>query len=297
VYVQHEDPSGEPFYYPAGVYVGRVGNASAVRVIDSEVVNLINLAAKDGVVGREHPDEGPPTLNVPPLPGIPIAHLRVEVSPECAANAGAKWWAEGYPNQRFSPGELVGAVASTYTIRLTQVSGYVAPSRTVTLTAGQTNSISVVYRPVGGAWLKVDLGPQAAVLAGARWFLVEEPTNRWVSSQMINRAPCNYTVDFLPLAGFDTPAPRPVTLVYGRTNTITASYTPISVSLWLTMENGLFIFGPSGASWRVEINNELLKPSAWSNFTTIRLNNSVQLIPNTVPTNTGSRFYRAVQAP
>jgi hypothetical protein len=105
--------------------------------------------------------------------------------------------------------------------------------------------------------------------------------------------PCSYDVDFVPVPGFLKPNQTNVTLVYGQTNVVNATYTPM-LSLNLHRDTGLALSGPIGTTWRVEFKPGLEAGHEWSNLTTAILSNSPQWVPGTRPTSTANRFYRSV---
>jgi hypothetical protein len=119
-------------------------------------------------------NNGPIILNVPNLPGVPIGYLLVSCTPACAASNRPIWHIQNYTN-RLASGDLVAAIAYTYTLGFDPLPGYAAPALTnVTLTAGQTNIVNAAYTALGPGYLKVSLVPQGAPDAGARWFLAGE---------------------------------------------------------------------------------------------------------------------------
>jgi hypothetical protein len=84
------------YYYPAAVYLGTLGSAensvSVVRAINSEVVNLINLASSLGDAGTNN--TGGCVLTIVPLEGLSAAHpayVQVALNPSAAVQAGAGW--------------------------------------------------------------------------------------------------------------------------------------------------------------------------------------------------------------
>ena len=75
LYVQYDG-----YYYPAGVYLGSLYNgtvpyASAVRAIDSNVVNLVNLAASLGDTGTNYSGGGVGLRSFPVWPSAPITRV------------------------------------------------------------------------------------------------------------------------------------------------------------------------------------------------------------------------------
>jgi hypothetical protein len=167
------------------------------------------------------------------------------------------------------------------------------------VTASNISTIVGTYRPIQGASLRVNLGPADAITAGARWFIVGE-SNTWASSEMASLAPCGHLVSLAPLPGFETPAAQPVTLTYGRTNVLTLNYRRLPV-LSLTRQGDLSLTlrlsGSIGATYEVQIRPDLSPGSVWTNLLTTNLANQTELIAQTLQTNRGSLFYRAVLKP
>ncbi len=96
VYVQYNG-----YYYPAGIYLGTLYNgvtpyASAVRAIDSAVVNLITNAAALGDSGTNHTGGG--VITIIPNQAISAAtpgYLQFMLGPPEAVAAGAAWKLSG----------------------------------------------------------------------------------------------------------------------------------------------------------------------------------------------------------
>lgn len=87
------------YYYPAGVYLGTVNNgteASAVRAIDSNVVNLITNAASLGDLGTNHTGGG--VITIVPNQAISAGnpgYVQFQVGPRSAVLAGGGWRVQG----------------------------------------------------------------------------------------------------------------------------------------------------------------------------------------------------------
>jgi len=107
-FLSYPGNSGGPFYvqfngyyYPAGVYLGTLYNgaqpyASAVRAIDSDVVNLITLAATQGDTGTNHTGGGVITI----IPNQNISantpgYVQFQLAPPAAVQQGAAWRLQG----------------------------------------------------------------------------------------------------------------------------------------------------------------------------------------------------------
>jgi hypothetical protein len=149
--------SGGPFYvqfngyyYPAGVYLGTLYNgivpyASAVRAIDSDVVNLITLAATQGDSGTNN-SGGVITLVVnQPLSTANPAYVMVQLGPPAAIAAGAGWRLSTDPaNSYLSGTNSVDTVTTTNaTLVFKSISGWNPPTnQTVSLTRGGLTIVS-----------------------------------------------------------------------------------------------------------------------------------------------------------
>jgi hypothetical protein len=92
------------YYYPAGVYLGTLYSgvtpyASAVRAIDSAVVNLITNAASLGDSGTNHTGGG--VITFIPNQAVSASHpgyLQFILGPPAAVAAGAAWELQGDTN-------------------------------------------------------------------------------------------------------------------------------------------------------------------------------------------------------
>ncbi len=160
-FLSYPGNSGGPFYvhfdgyyYPAGVYLGTLFNgvvpyASAVRAIDSNVVNLINLAAILGTSGTNNSGGGVIVV----IPGAGIASnpglVEVTIAPPAAAQAGGAWKFGNLSTADYStqnPSAL--AVTSTNAIKLQfkPIPGWNLPTnRTVTVSAGSVSTLTATY--------------------------------------------------------------------------------------------------------------------------------------------------------
>lgn len=118
------------YYYPAGVYLGTLYNgvvpsASAIRAIDSDVVNLITLAQTQGDNGTNHTGGG--VITIIPNTAVNAAHpgyIQWRLGPPAALLAGAGW-------------RLVGDAA---------FSGLTNYTRAVL----NTNTVAVEFKPIPG---------------------------------------------------------------------------------------------------------------------------------------------------
>ncbi len=101
---------------------------------------------------------------------------------------------------------------------------YVPTAQQVRLTGGQGASLTGTYtRDLRPGLLQVALYPPAAVTAGARWRV--GTTGAWQGNgASLSLAPGSYSVEFQPVAAWNTPAPVSVTVPNGATATTSGSY-------------------------------------------------------------------------
>src|SRR6185436_9301702 len=123
------------YYYPAGIYLGTLYNgiqpiASLVRAIDSDVVNLITLAAAQGDSGTNNTGGG--VITIVPSQGVSArtpAYLQVQLAPSAAVRAGAAWRLQG--DTAFSSAtNYTRAVTTTnsFAVEFKNIVGWNAPS-------------------------------------------------------------------------------------------------------------------------------------------------------------------------
>ena len=148
-------------YYPAAVYLETLFNgsqpyASAVRAINSDVTNLINLAATEGDSGSNFGGGGVVTLSGVVLGGWMRGsssqvssnnpgYVQIQLQPASAVEAGAGWRLQGDATYNISDGvELV--YSSNVLIEFAPVNGYSLPTnQTITVVPGQVSSSIALY--------------------------------------------------------------------------------------------------------------------------------------------------------
>ena len=224
------------YYYPAGVYLGTLFNgtqpyASAVRAIDSEVVNLLGLAAVLGNGGTNSAgtnNTGGGVITVSPGQGISATNagnVGINLGPPAAVQAGAGWRVQG--DTAYSP--------SGYYERVTS-----------------TNAI---------------------------------------------------IIEFAPIPGWNPPANNQTIAVYGgQITNVTALYSDLPPSLSYSPAEGLRLFGASMLTYRIESTTNLSQPIGWITNATISLSNltltnNSKVIAGTRPDNSTRRFFRASRTP
>ncbi|HXR04475.1 MAG TPA: NHL repeat-containing protein [Verrucomicrobiae bacterium] len=167
LYVQYNG-----YYYPAGVYLGSLYNgttpyASAVRAIDSDVVNLITNAAASGYTGGNYAGGGVITF----IPSQAVNSnspgcLQFWLAPPAAVAAGAAWRLQGDTNDNDygSATNFTWPVRSTnaFGVQFKPVAGWNLPTdQTVTVQPGQITAYTAFYtvtNPVLVAGKSVGLG-------------------------------------------------------------------------------------------------------------------------------------------
>ena len=137
VYVMYADN----IYYPAGVYLGSMGNLSLVRAIDSNVVNLINRSSDLGDQGTNFTGGGVITIVASQTvnAGNP-GYVQVRLGPSAAVAAGAGWRRQGDTGQFNTNVNATIAVTSSngFTLEFrTNVTGWNPPPSRVLQVAPQ----------------------------------------------------------------------------------------------------------------------------------------------------------------
>jgi hypothetical protein len=153
LYVQYDG-----YYYPAGVYLGTLFNgtvpyASAVRAIDSNVVNLITNA--QAVVKGGTNNSGGGVIDV--IPGQGIAGnpglVEVTIAPPAAARAGGAWKFSNLSDADYSsanPSALAVSSTNAVALQFKPIPGWSLPTnRSVSVSAGSVTSLTAAYTPAG----------------------------------------------------------------------------------------------------------------------------------------------------
>ena len=146
------------YYYPAGVYLGTlysgtVPYGSAVRAIDSNVVNLITLAQTQGDNGTNNTGGGVITI-IPnqAISGSNPGYVQLHLEPPGAVAAGAAWKLSGDTTYSTAT-NYTRAVFTTnaVTLEFKPVTGWNLPTnQTVTVAPGQPAVLTAVYTVAGG---------------------------------------------------------------------------------------------------------------------------------------------------
>jgi hypothetical protein len=146
------------YYYPAGVYLGIINNGSyesAVRAIDSDVVNLITNAEALADYGSNHTGGG--VITIIPSQAVSASnpgYLQFLLGPPAAVLAGAGWKLQG-DTAYSSATNYIRAVLSTnsFTVLFKPINGWNVPlSQPVSVEPGEittiTNALYTVNNPV-----------------------------------------------------------------------------------------------------------------------------------------------------
>jgi hypothetical protein len=127
------------YFYPAGVYLGTLNGQSVVRAIDSNVTNLITLAATLGDAGTNFNGGG--VITVVPnqsISAVNPGYLQIQLGPPSAVQAGAAWLLQ--PGAIFSTAtNFTEAIFSTNAVALTfrSIPGWNVPTnQSVSITPG-----------------------------------------------------------------------------------------------------------------------------------------------------------------
>jgi len=152
VFVQYP-PNG--MYYPAAVYLGTLFDytglptASVVRAIDSNVFNLINLAASAGASGTNNSGGGVVTFSG----GFGITNnpggVEVTILPLAAVQAGAAWTLSNVSNYGYSrqnPSSLGVSTTNAQELLFKPIPGWNLPTnQSVSVLAGHVTPIVALY--------------------------------------------------------------------------------------------------------------------------------------------------------
>jgi hypothetical protein len=135
-----------------------------------------------------------------------------------------------------------------YTVEFNDVSGWTKPAnQTVAISDGQTTDAGGTYTPPAGS-LRVTVGPQGAIDAGAKWRIVG--TSTWFDGGDTEAGiPVGqYSVEFSDVTGWTKPGNQTVTISNGQTTTATSTYLLQTGYLRVTISPSGAV--NAGAKWR-----------------------------------------------
>jgi len=199
------------YYYPAGVYLGTLFNgavpyASAVRAIDSEVVNLITNAATLGDTGTNNAGGGVITIIPTQVSASNPGYLQCQLAPPAAVQAGAAWRLQG---------DTAWSTATNYTRAVSK-----------------TNAIVVQFKPIAG-W-NLPMNQTVMVFPGQ------------IISQTAFYAVTNPVLVAGKSVGLGiTGTTGTVYQLQGRTNLTSGSWLPVSTNTILTNGFNLLLPNPA----------------------------------------------------
>ncbi|MBI4658526.1 MAG: immunoglobulin domain-containing protein [Verrucomicrobia bacterium] len=161
------------------------------------------------------------------------------------------------------------------------------------------NSPIVGAATFGFQTLSVTLEPAAAVTAGAAWHLKEIPSMEFTNAVQASRilpTGVDYSLEFKPVPGYQTPKTTTINLVAGQDQAYRASYgwPPI---LRFNPAQSLELLGALDWKYAIEIRHSLELAEPWRTLRTLTLTNSPQTVPLTVQELAGQAFLRAILLP
>jgi len=147
-------------------------------------------------------------------------------------------------------------------------------------------------------YVQFQLGPPAAVQAGAAWRLVcagcvtnySTATNYTLTVGSTNAI----SVQFRPIPGWNLPTNQAIAVQAGRIATPIAVYTDPPASLSYKLPEGLRLFGASALTYRIDYKTNLDPRIPWLPLATNTLTTNTVLISGTLPA-PGRKFFRAVK--
>ncbi len=155
--------------------------------------------------------------------GPASASLTVNLEPAGAVAAGAQWQVDGGVWQ--NSGTALDLAAGAHTVSYKAIAGWTAPpAQAITIVGGVPQVLQATYTPPAAMGsLTVTLTGAAA---GAAWRVVGEAGWR-ASGTTAELAAGTYTVEFQPVNGFQTPAPKAATVNADSETQVEASYLPV----------------------------------------------------------------------
>jgi major membrane immunogen (membrane-anchored lipoprotein) len=174
--------------------------------------------------------------------------LKVTITPAAAAKAGAEWNVNGGAWQK--SGATVGNLPiGSYTVNFNTITGWTSPaSRPVNIAYNKTASAGGLYTEQFGS-LKVTVGPDAAVSAGAEW---KVDSGGWQKSGAVvgGLSVGSHKVSFKAVTGWNTPAIQTVNILNGQTAPADGLYVQQTGSLKVTITPAAAV--SAGAMWNVD---------------------------------------------
>jgi PKD repeat protein len=151
--------------------------------------------------------------------------LRVTIGPQGAVDAGAQWRVDAGAWQN-SGATISGIPVGPHTLELNDIVGWTkSTAQSVTITNGQTTNTSGTYVLQTGS-LRVTIGPQGAVDAGAQWRV---DAGAWQNSgATVQGIPIGqHIVQFEDIPGWTKPSNQTVAITNGQTIQTSGAYDPL----------------------------------------------------------------------
>ena len=155
--------------------------------------------------------------------------------------AGARWYLDGTPKN--SGDTVSGLQQGNYTISFSAVQGYITPANVqclVSETAKPGDNTYVISRDYKLGAVQTTITPDAAVAAGAKWYLDGNSNDLKDSGKEVSVSAGTHDVYFTEVSGFTTPAKKQITIAsaapvqvlgeYVAKGSLTFSFTPDEVS-------------------------------------------------------------------
>jgi hypothetical protein len=149
--------------------------------------------------------------------------MRVNIEPQDARSAGAKWCVDG--GAWFDSGQSVSKLAiGEHMVSFNDVAGWLRPADTpVSIPGSQTQTITGTYTSRTGS-LQVVIAPERARQAGACW-RVDGGDWRQSGQVVTGLTLGSHTVEFPDVSGWDAPDSQQVTITSGQIAVLNAAYT------------------------------------------------------------------------
>jgi len=176
--------------------------------------------------------------------------LKVTIIPQAAVVDGARWSIDDGTTWQTSGTDLGGLAVGEYTVRFSTLDAWVTPQeRNVTVLYNQTVTETGEYVLKTGS-LTVTINPAEAAQAGTGWSIDGGATWNASAYTMADLAVGDYEVQFKPIAGWNQPANRPVTIVAETDTPITGTYVRQTGSLLVTITPPDAV--AAGAQWSID---------------------------------------------
>ena len=185
--------------------------------------------------------------------------LQVTLSPTTVTDAGAAWQlvstANGFDSGLQRSAEVLQDVpVGIYTLGFNDLSGWIKPeNQSITISAGAQTTASGVYTELTGSVL-VTITPEEAVDTGGQWRITNVSTGfdsdfQDSGTHLANVPIGNYTLEFLDVTGWITPANQSIVINSMSHSMVTGDYIRKTGSIMVRITTQEAIV--SGAQWRI----------------------------------------------